>query len=183
MRKFSILVFGLLLSINGAFATRYVTHTYQTPNYNPSIYNQANVQDMNNTKLSQVEQSLYGRTFESQNPNARLNRLEESVFSRTYPNVPFDQRMNNLIMHYNNNFQNNYSQVSNKSSKIDNLINGLSNMFYGVPTGMTPQVQPYYDDYNSPDSGWGRSSSYYGRNGWRVNNRSLGGGTGIRLID
>lgn len=183
MKKITAFIFGVLLTVNSAFATRYVTQTYTTPNYNynPSVYNQANLYNMNNAKLSEVEQSIYGRTYEHQNPNTRLNRLEKSVFNKTYPSSSFDQRMNNLIMNYNNNYQNNYSQVSSRTGKINNLINGLNGMFYGAPTGFTPQIQPY-NDYGS-DSNWGRQSQYYGNNGWRVRNQNVGGGVGIRLID
>lgn len=183
MKNLSIVVLGLLLSINAAFATRYVTQTYTTPNYNynPNIYNQ-NTYDMNISRLAAVERSLYGRTFEKQNANTRLNRLEQSVFSRTYPNIPFDERMNNLIMNYNSNYPNNYSQVSSKSRKIGNLINGLSNAFYGTPTGFTPQVQPVYG-FGNTDPHYGHSSDYYGNRGWARNNYNIGSGMGIKLID
>ena len=188
MKKFAVVILGLLLSINSAFATRYVTQTYPAPNaaynYNPSIYNR-NFQNLNAARLSEVEQSFYGRTYETQNPNTRMNRLEKSVFNRTYPNLPFDQRMNNLIMNYNNNSTNNYagnfSQVSSRTGKLNNLINGLNGMFYGVPTGITPQVQPYFGTGSDPN--WGRQSSYYGSKGWRTYNESVGGGTGIRILD
>ena len=123
----------------------------------------------NNSRLSEVELSLYGRTYESQTPEVRLSRLEKSVFNKTFPAVPFDERINN------------FSRISNKTGKINNLINGLNSIFYGTPTGMTPPVQPYYGYGSNPD--WGRQSSYYGNKGWRVNNEQLGSGFGIKILD
>lgn len=180
MKKISILILGILLSINTVFATRYVTTTTTTPNYNPSIYNR-NTYGLSSARLSDMEYSIFGRTYENQNANARLNRLEKSLFNRTYSMVPYDERMNNLIMQYNNSFQNNYAQVSSRTGKLNNLINNLNGMFYGTPTGITPQVQPYFGYGNNPN--WGRQSSYSGRNGWRTFNENIGGGVGIKLLD
>lgn len=183
MKNLLVLILGLFLSLNTAFATRYVTQTYTTPNYNnynynPSVYNQANLYDVNSARLSEVEQSLYGRTYENQNSNVRLNRLEKSVFNKTYPASPFEQRMNNLIMNYNNNYQNNYSQISTRGNKINNLINGLNGMFYGTPTGFTPQIQPFGMQPN-----WGHRTDYVGSNGWARRNYNVGSGMGVRIID
>lgn len=188
MKNFAILFLLILLSANTCFATRYITTTSPAPNvynYNPNIYNNNNnMYGFNNSRLSEVELSLYGRTYESQTPEVRLSRLEKSVFNKTFPAVPFDERINNLIMNYNNNYNNynnNFSRISNKTGKINNLINGLNSIFYGTPTGMTPPVQPYYGYGSNPD--WGRQSSYYGNKGWRVNNEQLGSGFGIKILD
>lgn len=179
MKKFYLIFFALLLSVNSCFATRYVTQNNITPNYNPNIYNQNYYDASGFNRLSQFEQSFYGRTYSNQNPNTRLSRLERSVFNRTYSNLPFDERMNNLIMNYNNNYNSNYSKVSSKSRKINNFMNGLSNIFYGMPTGMTPQIQPTY----GIDPNWGRQNQYYGRDGWRINNESIGSGMGVKILD
>ena len=158
MKNFYLIFFALLLSVNTCFATRYVTQNNITPNYNPNIYNQNYYDASGFNRLSQFEQSFYGRT---------------------YSNLPFDERMNNLIMNYNNNYNSNYSKVSSKSRKINNFMNGLSNIFYGMPTGMTPQIQPTY----GIDPNWGRQNQYYGRDGWRVNNESIGSGMGVKILD
>ena len=85
MKNVFVLILGLIFSINTAFATRYVTHTYTTPkrynhayNYNPNIYNHRIKRNFNPARLSDVERSLYGRTYDSQSSKARLNRLEKS---------------------------------------------------------------------------------------------------------
>lgn len=187
MKILSVLFLALLLSCNCGFATRYVTQTYTTPNYynyNPSIYNQYQSGDMNLSKLNVMEKTLYGRTYDDQNTNARLNRLEQSVFNRTYPTAPFAQRMDNLMMNYNNNYPNMYSKNTTRTGKLGNLINGLSNMFYGTPTGFTPMVNSYNTLNTYPNSSdYGRQYGYYGRDGWRVNNENVGGGVGIKILD
>ena len=203
MKKFLVILAGLLLSVNGAFATRYVTQTYPARNYayNPSVYNNgtynnnyngnynstynnsnynnSNYHNVNSNKLSQVEKSVYGRTYEGQSYENRLNRLEKSLFNRTYSNLPYDERINNLVVNYNNNYNNNSAPVNNK--KWGGLLNTIGTMFVGSPTGLSPQVNPYWNDnFYAPN---GRQTDYYGNNGWYHNNNQIGSGTGIHIID
>lgn len=57
---------------------------------------------LNYRKVTEAEKTILGQTFENQDMNVRLNRLEESVFNRTYPTLSFEQRVNNIIVNYNN---------------------------------------------------------------------------------
>ena len=191
MKNIFVLILGLIFSINTAFATRYVTHTYTTPkrynhryNYNPGVYNHRINSNFNSARLADVERSLYGRTYDRQSSKARLNRLEKSVFHRTYPGMPLNQRMDNLIMNYNNSYPNSFTRNTTRTGKLTNMINGLNNMFYGTPTGFTPQIQPYCGYGVSPNSSdWGRQSSYSGNNGWAIHNEQVGSGVGIKILD
>lgn len=189
MKKVLVILAGLVLSVNCVFATRYVTHTYPAKNYayNPSVYNNSynnnynntNYHNVNSNKLSQVERSIYGKTYESQSYENRLSRLEKSLFNRTYSNLPYEERINNLVVNYNNNYNNYATPVNNK--KWGGLMSTLGTMLMGTPTGMTPQVNPYWDgDFSAPN---GRQTDYYGRNGWYHHNDQIGSGTGIHIID
>lgn len=75
------------------------------------------------SKISQAEQTILGQTYETQNINIRLNRLEQTLFNRTYPKMPYEQRVNNIIMNYNNNKS--FSGLSHLEHKIfnQNFIN------------------------------------------------------------
>lgn len=184
MKKLLVIIAGLVLSVNGAFATRYVTTTAypKTPAYNPSVYNNG-YRNINSDKIAQVEQSVYGRTYEGQSFDNRLKRLEKSLFNRTYSNLPYEERINNLVVNYNNNYNNyntNYTApVAN--SRGGGLLNLLGTMLMGTPTGLSPQINPYWT--SNPSAPNGRQTDYYGRNGWSHHNEQIGSGMGVHIID
>lgn len=179
MKKLLSVLAGVMLSVNFAFATRYVTQSYPMPDYayNPSVYNH-NYQNINTNKLSQMEHSVFGRTYDGQSYENRLNRLERSVFNRTYSNLPFEERLDNLFVNYNNNYNNNYSYPVNSKK---GLINTISTMLMGSPTGLSPQINPYWG--SNPSAPNGRQYDYYGRDGWRHQNNNIGSGVGIKILD
>ena len=186
MKKLLLLLFGLIFCIEGAFAgTRHVVRTYQTPNYN--YFSADNVQPLhsiNNNKLTEMERSIFGKTYERQNSNARINRLEQSVFNRTYPNRPFDERLNNIIVNYNNNssYTDSYSSMPvPRQSRWQGLRSTLGSMVFGTTTGVTPQVSPYWHrPYYAPN---GRQTDYYGNRGWDHRNNQMGSGVGVKILE
>jgi len=179
MRKI-LTVLALLTIISPVFgATRYVTT--QTP-LNNNYYNTGAIRDYEIRKVSDVEMSVYGRTYQNQNIKTRLNRLEQTVFNRTFPNSNIEQRINNLIVNYNNNTD--IMPVNNSNSKWKNILDSVSSSFFGCPTGMTPPVNPYYSyGSNGYGTNYGDYQDYYGSNGWFRNNRQIGNSTGIHIID
>ncbi len=177
-----LIIFALLVTTFAPVfaATRYVTT--QTPIRNNYYDGNYTAGDYNSNKLSDVEMSVYGRTYQNQNLNTRLNRLERTVFNRTYPNTSLEQRINNLIVNYNNNT--NVTPVNNSGGKWRNILDTVSSSFMGCPTGLTPPVNPYYSyGSNGYGSNYGRYRDYYGTNGWFRNNRQFGTGTGVHIID
>lgn len=70
----------------------------QDPLAVPSVAQSANV---NYPKISEVERSLYGRAYSNQDITLRLARLEKSIFSTTYPNSTLSQRVDNIILNFN----------------------------------------------------------------------------------
>lgn len=179
MKKF-LAFLAIFTIISPVFAaTRYVTTQTPIRGYNDA-YTAQNYYGLD--RLADVERSVYGTAYPNQNINTRLNRLKQSVFNRTYPNATVEQRINNLVVNYNNN--NNMMPVNTSNSKLRNVIDSVSSNFFGCPTGMTPPVNPYYSyGPNSYGSNYGKYKDYYDRNGWRMNNESIGNGTGIHILD
>jgi len=74
-----------------------------------------------NSNISQIEQSIFGRSFENQNISTRLSRIEKSLFSTTYPTSPDAQRIDNIISNYNQ--INKYPNISKKDlSKLESRV-------------------------------------------------------------
>ena len=74
-------------------------------------------------KVSQVEQTILGHTYDNQHISLRLNRLEQVLFNKTYPKHTYEQRINNIIMNYRNG--SNFSGLSKLEQKVfDNIYNG-----------------------------------------------------------
>ena len=52
-------------------------------------------------KISEIERSLYGNNFTAQDILLRLARIEKSLFSTSYPKLTLAQRVDNIIMNFN----------------------------------------------------------------------------------
>ena len=151
MRNIFVILLGLILSINCAFATRYVTTTTfpNRPAYNPSIYN---------------------------NPYRMYQRPSRNHYGR-HPRPIYDRPYDNP--RYRNRYGASSTQI--KTRRVGGLLNSISNMFNGTPTGITPQVNPYWDgDFYAPN---GNQTDYAGRNGWVHTNEQIGSGMGVHSID
>lgn len=55
----------------------------------------------NYPRINEIEKSLYGRIFNGQDILLRLARIEKTLFSTTFPNSTLAQRVDNVIMNYN----------------------------------------------------------------------------------
>lgn len=74
-------------------------------------------------KINEVERSLYGQMFTTQDILIRLSRIEKSLFSTTYPNSTLAQRVDNIIMNFNQ--INQYPNISKAElSKIEAKVFG-----------------------------------------------------------
>ncbi|HNW25441.1 MAG TPA: hypothetical protein PLG15_03685 [Candidatus Gastranaerophilaceae bacterium] len=84
-------------------------------------YNQVNNADYQ--KITQIENSLYGKNFAYQDILIRLSRIEKNIFNRTYPNLSLSQRVDNIVANYNQTTQ--YPNISkNTLSKMEMKIFG-----------------------------------------------------------
>lgn len=52
-------------------------------------------------RINEIEQSLYGKTYPKQDIQVRLARIEKSLFSTSYPNMSLSQRVDNIMMNFN----------------------------------------------------------------------------------
>lgn len=147
MKKSLVLLIGLLFSINGAFATRYVT-TYSPgrPAYNPSVYNH----HFHNPR------PYYGN----------YRRQPRPIYDRPYDNPRYRNR---------------YGYNSINVGGTGSLFNRISTFFTGTPTGVTPQVNPYWDDDTKNENG--KQFDYEGTNGWYHHDEQIGSSTGVHIID
>lgn len=91
-------------------------------------YNQANNADYQ--KITQIENSLYGKNFAYQDILIRLSRIEKNIFNKTYPSLPLSQRVDNIVANYNQSVE--YPNISkNTLSKMEMKIFGRN--FNGEP--------------------------------------------------
>lgn len=75
----------------------------------------------NSATLNQVEQTLFGRSYQNQNATLRLSRIEKNLFSTTYPNATNEQRIDNIISNFNQ--MNKYPNISTNSlSRLESKV-------------------------------------------------------------
>lgn len=78
-------------------------------------------------------------------------------------------------------YRNRYGYNSINVGGTGGLFSRISTFFTGSPTGVTPQVNPYWDDEARADNG--KQVDYEGLNGWYHHNEEIGSGTGVHIID
>lgn len=73
---------------------------------------------INYSRITEIEQSLYGKTYQGQNIANRLSRIERSLFNKSYPSSTNLQRLDNVVSNYNQ--INRYPNIStNVLSKLE----------------------------------------------------------------
>ena len=189
---FCLSMLTLLLAFGCFLATFAETRTFSTisplPNnyYSPynNYYNTNQLQKINYSRLTQIERAVLGRSYGSQNLQSRLNRLESKVFNTTYPAMALNQRIDNLMMNYNqmNNWSNNYSCTpANK-----NWQGVVSRIFsQGTMTGFTPPItsSSYYDSDFFPYYSNGLNQSVQTNHGYYNQFQNNGASTGVTILN
>lgn len=175
MNKINVLVllFSFLVVQTCAYAQRTLTTYNQVPNNYYYDNNNAYSND-----LMDVEEYLFGRNFKKDSLNFRLNRIEKRLFNHCYPSMSPVDRINNILLSYQDKYYNNY--LSN--NRDDTIAQKLLNRFIGQPTGFTPPVMNTpYNEFGYP-VGISRFNS--GNRGYRYNNTVPGSmGAGIHILD
>lgn len=132
MRRFLILgLFFLMSGLVGNCSTTFfppllpVNQNEAAEQYENSITTVpdtfAKPQNTNYSDISQIEQTLFGQTYENQNISSRLSRIEKSLFSRTYQGASNAQRIDNIISNFNQ--INKYPNISkNELSRLESRI-------------------------------------------------------------
>lgn len=91
MKKNIFLVFCLLLFMTNCYGYDYATDGFQP---------------LNSNKVTQIEYSVLGQSYENQNIDVRLNRLEKVLFNKTFTRLSNEQRINNIVMNADNSANN-----------------------------------------------------------------------------
>lgn len=130
---------------------------------------------VNYPRISEIERSLYGQIFTAQDILLRLARIEKSIFSTSYPRMTLAERVDNIVMNFNqinkcpNISKNTLSAIENKVLKknysqndVENRIERLEQQIFGASQSgeLTSRFEtlkaaakdynpnPYMNDYN-----------------------------------
>jgi hypothetical protein len=130
MKRTLILFFSLLLNTISAESASTIFQPLQ-PLQQINGLNGVNSYNTNNTflpsssidysNISQIEEKIFGHVYEHQDILRRLSRIEKSIFNTTYPTATNQQRMDNIILNFNQ-FRK-YPNISkNTLSRIESRI-------------------------------------------------------------
>lgn len=153
--------------------------------------------------LAKLESRIFGRTFPTDDSDTRITRLEKEMLGAMQQGN-LRQRyavVKNAAKHYNafpqqtarnsaftpNNYYNQAPKQSILTRILDNVVGGfgLGSMAGGSMTGYTPPLYDPYSQYNQsiPGAGAGMQDYFMGNNGGYYNNRNIGSGAGIRILN
>ena len=192
-----ILILVLLLNVQHGFAkTRYVTiYTPEYPGQYCSFANQ-------NRNISRLENKIFSRTFDTDTPEERVTRLEEEMFGAAQSG-DLQKRVATLkkasskiaaqapVYSYGySGYDNYYTPPIVSGSGWKSMLHSFGNyMMGGVPTGITPHMDPAYMDYFEAErnamrlNNAGRYRDIRTNHGWRRHNTRRGATTGVTIID
>ena len=157
----------------------------------------------NNIKgLSKIENQVFFQSYEYDTPIKRIERLEQKIFGACQ-NGELEDRVNLLknasksYKSFNRNYMqdeyrdNLYSQYrppiftgTMGSSWRNNAWSNFKNQFVGMPTGLTPAMDPAYMDYFEADRmGSGEQFDIQTNRSYYKSNRHRGAGMGVTLLD
>lgn len=252
-------------------AHAYKVKTFQPlqPAYiNPVQAYQNNYQNQNTAesypKITQIELSIFRRSFEGENVYTRLNRIETKMFRRNFSNMPLAARVDNIVANIdpgamygisireierlekkvlgqtfsnddtdsritrlekemlgamqNGNLAERFKTIKTASQHynaypemaqnkatygppsyyrpnsatgvngmLQNILGSvLGNFGSGTMTGYTPPVYDTYNQYGQypgVNPGMGMQDYYMGNHGGHMDNRNIGNGASIRILD
>lgn len=98
--------------ISPAYALDYAKDGFpplQAPQQNVTNQATQTMANLNTAKIAQVENQIFGQTYDRQHLGIRLNRLEKSIFNKTFPRLSYEQRINNILINYKNSINNRQS--------------------------------------------------------------------------
>lgn len=192
-----ILVLILILNVQYTFAkSRYIT-TY-TPAYPWQYCSYAN----QNRNISRLENKIFNRTFDTNTPEERVTRLEEEMFGaaqsgdlqkRVVTLKKASSKISSNLPVYSygySGYDNYYTPPIVSGSGWKSMLHSFGNyMMGGMPTGITPQMDPAYMDYFEAErnamrlNNAGRYRDIRTNHGWHRRNTRRGATTGVTIID
>ena len=161
-------------------------------------------QIVTNSGLERLERKLFNDTYRNENIDTRLNRLEVKMFGAEQTGT-LDERymtLKNAAKNYKTYtvgsyypYTNNmctptpypaplftYGQGSNWRQTMWNNFRNYAGVNAGMPTGITPAMDPAYMDWFEADRA-SRDSFYSTNNRMYRNKRTTGTGSGVTIID
>lgn len=159
-------------------------------NVDPAI-----VYNINTKELAKIETKILGRSFEGETVDERIIRLEKEMLGamqggnikQRYEVVKSASRHYNAFPTYaaSGTPQNNYTMYNNYKKPRRNILGFLFDMMAtgfgaGAMTGYTPPVFSPFDNFQD---GSGIQDYYMGNRGGYYNNRNMGNGSTVRILD
>lgn len=192
-----LLALVLLFNVQLVFAAnRYVTTYTPNPNRYCSFAGQ-------NRNISRLENKMFHRTFDYDTPEERVSRLEQQMFGASQSG-DLNKRLSTVRRAssrltpppppvnygYSSGYDNYYTPPIVSGSGWKSMLHSFGNyMMGGVPTGITPQMDPAYMDYFEAErnamrfNNAGRSRDIRTNHGWHHYSNRTGGSTGVRILD
>lgn len=90
-------------------------YRYNYPHFRHYYQNPANV---DYSAINQIENNIYGQSFQNDNAYLRLNRLETRMLGTTFPQDTFSNRVNRLQLAVSNN-----SNVNGNGNTFQRILN------------------------------------------------------------
>lgn len=203
-----ILAIAIVMSTQSVFAAgnhyRVTNRPYSGIRQVSKFENKAGMRE-----LSRMERNMFGRSFKNDSQAERVSRLEREMFGMNQPG-DVNRRFDNLragYRGYRNNIRQCPPQMYTTSHPYTNYnpqygyqtpiirsgggfrgaLNSLGNfMLGGTPTGMTPPVNPVFDDWfesDFDDTSSGYSRGFTSNRGYGYHNTRTGGSTGVTILD
>lgn len=159
-------------------------------NVDPAI-----VYNINRRELAKIENKILGRSFEGETIDERITRLEKEMLGamqggnikQRYEVVKSASRHYNAFPAYTagGTPQNNYTMYNNYRKPRRNILSFIFDMMStgfgaGAMTGYTPPVFSPFDNFQDAS---GIQDYYMGNRGGYYNNRNMGNGSTVRILD
>lgn len=175
-----------------------LTDPFVTPNTNYTYTNQPQniYPNISNAALARLENRVFNQNYANYNPENRIERLEQKLFGATQSG-DLTTRYQTLLM-----AARNYKQVNpyvpNQIVQTGwrGILGGLGNSMMGSMTGFTPPINPCYDNFNNPNTGFnnynqfnnyanpgGMYRGYRSNQGYYDSLRNYGSGAGVTILN
>ena len=150
--------------------------------------------------IERLEKQIMLQTYEYDSPKNRIERLEQRLFGASQEGN-LEQRFETLkiasknyknptLNRQNYTSQNNYRPPvfagSSGAGWRNTLWGNFKNQFTGMPTGITPAMDPAYMDYFEAERAMSSNGEEYGvqtNNGYYYSNKNRGSRTGVTILD
>lgn len=150
--------------------------------------------------IEKLEKQIMLQTYEYDSAKNRIERLEQRLFGAVQEGDLASRFETLKIASRNyNSFSSNTSNYSAQNSYRPPIFTGMSgsnwkntlwrnfkNQFIGMPTGITPAMDPAYMDYFEAEramAGNGEEVGVQTNRGYYYSNRNRGTGTGVTILD